>query len=368
MFDLKGLRVCFVAGTLGQGGAERQLYYMLRVLLERDAEPTVLCLTRGEYWESRIRALGVPVLCVGDSRSALARITRIAAALRSRRAAIVQSQHFYTNLYSYSAARITGTREIGAIRSDVANEMAANAGLAGRLLLRMPRRIAVNSASAIERAVAFGAERRRLHFLPNVVDVNAFRCERRGEPGTIRLLAVGRLGQVKRFDRFVRLIARLRQQSAVRIAATIIGDGPARQQLQCEAERLGLTEESCRFEGSVDDMSHRYADADILVLTSDHEGTPNVVIEAMASGLPVVATLVGGVPEIVKHAQTGILIDPENEDQLTSATQQLVCDRSLRERYGAAGRRFVAEHHGLSRLADALADLYEKTLNGRKRG
>ncbi len=367
MPELKGLRICFIAGTLGQGGAERQLYYTLRVLVERGAKPIVLCLTRSEYWESRITALGVPVLSVGGSRSTLARLLRITGAVRASRAVIVQSQHFYTNLYSLSAARALGIREVGAIRSDVANELAANSGPTGWMMLRAPKAIAVNSTNAIENAVALGAKRERLHFLPNVVDVDAFCCHRQRAEGTIRLLAVGRLGRVKRFDRFVRLLSNLRERTSLRVVGSIVGDGPTREELRREAERLRLDEDVCRFDGSIDDMAPRYASADILVLTSDHEGTPNVVIEAMASGLPVIATRVGGLPEIVKDNETGILVDPDDEEGLARATLGLTCNSRLREQYGAAGRRLVETQHGLTRLADSLEGLYEKVLNPRWR-
>jgi glycosyltransferase involved in cell wall biosynthesis len=362
MAELNGLRICFIAGTLGQGGAERQLYYMLRVLLEHGAKPTVLCLTRGEYWEQPIKALGVPVIWVGNRRSTLARLVRITAAVRASGAGIVQSQHFYTNLYSLAAARALGIREIGAIRSDVANELAANQGLTGSLMLRAPTSIAVNSTNAIDRAVDLGAKRERLYFLPNVVDVSAFCCRREPVPGTIRLLAVGRLGRVKRFDRFVRLVSTLRERTSLQVVGTLVGDGPARDELRREAARLNLSDEVCRFVGSVDDLAPRYANADILVLTSEHEGTPNVVIEAMASGLPVVATRVGGLPEIVKDRETGILVDHQDESGLARATLELICNPSLRQEYGAVGRRLVEERHAFPRLAQALASLYDSVL------
>src|SRR5262245_54420855 len=148
MRDLKGLRVCFIAGTLGQGGAERQLFYILRALVESGAEPSVLSLGRNEFWEARIRSLGVPTEWVGRRTSRLARLGTVIAAVRGRRPDVVQSAHFYVNLYTVLAARAAGAREVGAIRSNVLWEV-ADVGRLGRLSLRAPRTVAANSHAAI---------------------------------------------------------------------------------------------------------------------------------------------------------------------------------------------------------------------------
>ena len=192
MRDLTGLKVCFVAGTLGQGGAERQLYYMLRALKEHGAVPRVLSLTKDEYWEDRIRALGVPVTWVGQTHSRLQRLRAIIREIRREPAEILQSQHFYTNIYVAAAARFLGLHEIGALRSDAINEVGANSGRLGWLSLRAPRVIAANSRQAIENAVGLGIARSRLNFLPNVVDTS-----RSLKPQTpakvVRVLTIGRL-------------------------------------------------------------------------------------------------------------------------------------------------------------------------------
>ncbi len=96
--DLEDLRVAFIVGTLGQGGAERQLYYILEALRASGARPRVLCLTHGEFWEDRIRALGVDVRWVGMSSSRLARLRAIVLDIRREPVAVIQSQHFYTNV------------------------------------------------------------------------------------------------------------------------------------------------------------------------------------------------------------------------------------------------------------------------------
>jgi len=93
------MRVCFVAGTLGRGGAERQLIFMLRALREEGIETKLLCLTSGEALESEVRESGVDVEWVGQSPGRLARLLRIISSIRKYRPDIIQSSHFYTNTH-----------------------------------------------------------------------------------------------------------------------------------------------------------------------------------------------------------------------------------------------------------------------------
>lgn len=369
---LRGLRVAFVTGTLGQGGAERQLFYMLRVLAASGAEPRVFCLTRGEHWEARIAALGVPVVHVGGGSARLGRLRRIVRELRAWRPDVVQSSHFYTNLYAVAAARRLGLPEVGALRSDVFTEVAAHPGAIGRFSLRGPRLVAANSRRGLDNALTLGVPRDRLHFLPNVVDTGAFASEADGvapsaDAGApVRLLLAGRLVPPKRCDRFLRVVAAVAPRAARPLHATLVGDGPERAALEAQAAAAGLTGRGdaslVTFAGARSDMAAAYAAADVLVLTSDWEGTPNVVLEAMASGLPVVSTRVGGVADLVADGVNGYLRAGDDEAGLADAVLALVDDAARRREFGARARAVVERRHGLPRLAAELERLYARAL------
>ena len=118
----------------------------------------------------------------------------------------------------------------------------------------------------------------------------------------------------------------------------------------------------CSFRGRIDDTASIYKEADILVLTSDREGSPNVLLEAMASGLPVVATNVGGVPQIVRHNETGYVLEPDDEDGMTTSLLELIHNPFLRTRMGARAREFVESNHSIDRLPEFLTDVYEAAL------
>ncbi len=233
---LADLKIDFVAGTLGQGGAERQLYYMVRCLRENGASVRVLSLTRGEFWEENIRALGAPVIWVGENPSRMARLRRIVREIRRQRPDILQGQHFYTNLYVSAAGRLLGIPEHGAIRNDVHSEIASNGAVMGRLSLMLPRAFIANSRAAVDNAIAHKCPARKLFYLPNVIDTTLFRPRETHGDGQPLLLSVGRLDRQKRHDRFLNILARFQFQFPS-VRGVIVGDGPLRSELERQAFR-----------------------------------------------------------------------------------------------------------------------------------
>jgi glycosyltransferase involved in cell wall biosynthesis len=361
--DLSKLKICFLAGTLGQGGAERQLFYNLSVLRQCGADVRLLCLRQHEFWEDRIRSLGVPIIYVGQAKSKLRRLFHIVNELRRDPPTIFQSQHFFTSAYVAVAARLLRIPGIGALRSNGFSDVLDTGRIGGWLNLRAPKWIVANSEAAIRYAREQGVRPERLHFLGNVVDTNHLRPGVRSSGETVRLIGVGQLYEAKRFDRFLSTLARLRGEGNRPATGVIVGDGPLRAQLEKQAQALGLLPSAVEFKGRIDDVSPIYREADICVLTSDHEGTPNVLLEAMSSGLPIVATRVGGVPAIINEGENGFMADVGDEAGLFAALVKLVDDPQSRMRMGQRARAFVERNHSLEGLPGRLSDLYRRVLS-----
>jgi glycosyltransferase involved in cell wall biosynthesis len=368
MRSLSTLKLCFLAGTLSTGGAERQLFYILQALCHAGATPRLLSFTQGEFWERRIKSLGVSVTSMGESASRWKRLVRIVKELRHDPPDILQSQHFFTNAYVSVATRWLRLKGIGAMRNDGKSEVNACGRIGGWLNLRLPATLAANSQLAIEYAVANGVRPSRLHFLPNVVDTDWFQPSTQPltQDRPLTLLAVGRLVKQKRMDRFISILARLRNDHHLNVLGLIAGSGRESEdlqpQLKQQALQLGLSPDILKFCGACSDLRPVYHQATAVVLTSDHEGTPNVLLEAMASGLPVVATRVGGVPEIVQHGQTGFLFEPNDINSGALALAELVTNSELRKEMGGRARAYVAHKHSLQRLPAYLSGLYELAL------
>ena len=356
------MKVCFLAGTLERGGAEKQLLYMLRALKEAGVSTRLLCLTKGESYEPEIEALGVKVEWVGGARNRGSRFLKIVNSLRKQPADIVQSAHFYTNLYAGVAGRILGIPSIGAIRSDLISEIAAHKRL-GKWQITVPRHLIANSALARNAALGQGIASEKIDFVRNAVEVklsNEKVLTANGSP--LKILFVGRLGKEKRPELFVKLAAALIQKlPGAALQFQIVGDGPLRARLEKLAADYALTGDHLSFLGVRADMDEIYRQAQALVLTSEYEGTPNVLLEAMAHGLPIVATRVGGVTEIVDESRA-LLVDAGDEKGLIEATEELISSAKLRGELADEGFAYVKKNHSLDYLQKQLINIYSKLI------
>lgn len=186
-----------------------------------------------------------------------------------------------------------------------------------------------------------------------------------GIPPTAPLIGiVGRLVPIKNHALFLALAQRLR---AVLPDAhfAVIGDGELREQLVAQVTRAGLAD-CVTFCGWVQDLRAAYSDLDVLVNTSNNEGTPVSVIEALAGGVPVVATAVGGVPDLLRAGEWGHLVPPNDVDALLVAVQATLTEAADEAQRHAIARA-VVEQYDIARLADDLAALYRDLLAAKRR-
>lgn len=182
-------------------------------------------------------------------------------------------------------------------------------------------------------------------------------------PGERVILTIGRLssekGQRDLIDAFA-MLRKARPESAMRLV--IVGEGPERKRLERAASALSLSE-SVVLAGSVSDVRPFYRIADLFVLPSLSEGSPNVLLEAMAAGTPIVATKVGGVPEIVTHLGGALLVPPREPRSLAAAIDLLMSDDLLAQRITRTAAESVRANHSIAARARRLISLYRELLN-----
>lgn len=355
------LRVSFLAGTLGLGGAEKQLLYMVDSLRGPSVELQLLSLTEGEYYSGRATELGCPPTWIGQNPDPVRRLSAVVRALKPFRPDIVHSAHFYANLYCAVGAIASGALGVGSIRNDAVIEVAAN-GWWGRPLLLGPRGLVANSRTGKANAIALGRAATGIAVVPNVIDLEAFDAAAGPPPSPVRSEVVAgcvcRLVRAKRVDRFLRMLAEVRR-SITRLRGIVVGDGPERAQLERIADGLGLLSSGAvTFLGRRDDVPRLLRSIDVLCLTSDHEGFPNVLLEGMAAALPTIATNAGDAGHVVEHGSTGYVVPPEDEPGLVHWLAKVAADADLRRVLGRRGRRRVETEFARSALAGSLLAAY----------
>ncbi|UGQ46212.1 glycosyltransferase [Massilia endophytica] len=226
-----------------------------------------------------------------------------------------------------------------------------------------------NSAAmeAWNRGIGIPASRSR--FLPNGVDTERFRPAASRRAGRFLIGTVGRLDPVKDHATLVEAFALLRArvpEHRAELRLAIIGDGPCLASLRGLAAARGLAN-CCWMPGARDDIPSLLQQMSIFALPSLAEGTPGAVLEAMASGLPIVATRVGGVPELIEHGASGLLVAPGRPAALAAALERYVLAPSYAARHGAAARERAVQRYSMQATVDAYLDMYD-TLCARKLG
>lgn len=363
--DRKPLRVALVAGTLGQGGAEKQLVYMARALLASNAVVRVCTLTPGGFHERSLRSLGLEPIWVGRHANPALRVAALVRALRSFRPQVVQSAHTYVNLHAALAARLLGAVSVGAMRNSLIHSRKASRFWTP-WLLRAPDALIVNSHAVRESLIE---SRRvaadRLWLVPNALDLAAYELASPARPETpATAILVARLIALKRVDAFLCALARARS-CGVPIAGVIVGDGPERPRLEQLARDLNLDGDAVTFMGTRADIARLLAGADMLVSASDDEGCPNVVLEAMASGLPVIATPAGDARGLVRDGVTGYLVPFGDAEAMADRIERLVYAPDRGRELGRNGRHDVERGYDLAGLGPRLLSVYRSTAERR---
>jgi glycosyltransferase involved in cell wall biosynthesis len=235
---------------------------------------------------------------------------------------------------------------------------------ADRLTARVTSRVICVSETERREGLAAGTcDARRTIVIRNGVDSEAFAVRSHARTARPRIVSVGRLKAPKDLATLLRALALIREDP---FEAVIAGDGPERAMLEALIKDLGLRD-AVELVGELDDIPSLLAESDCFVLSSTSEGMPISILEAMAAGLPVVASDVGGVHELVTEGKTGYLVPPGDATALGAALQQVLRDPDLRAELGARARSTVESEFTVSRVQREHATLYQELAAGSTR-
>jgi sugar transferase (PEP-CTERM/EpsH1 system associated) len=369
--------VAHIIYALSTGGLENGLVNLINRSPADRYRHVIICLTTADEFARRITAEDVQVIELhmreGHDLRAYWRLRKILRTLRpdiihSRNMAALESQ-----LCSLGLSRVK--RVHGEHRREINDLDGRNRKY---LLLRKIMRIFIHRYIAVSRDLAgwltstVGVAQQNVRQIYNGVDHHRFAPQNvkplallpacwQGQDGIFIVGTVGRLTPVKDQQLLLRAVARLRRDSAglgSRVRVLIVGDGPLRAELSALVEELALRE-AVWLTGDRDDVPSLLQAMDVFVLPSLGEGISNTVLEAMASGLPVIATAVGGNVELVEQGFNGCLVPVGDDEALANALVLLLQDDEERARQGANARQRVCQQFDWDRAVQGYLDVYD---------
>ena len=344
------------------GGTERQMTELIQRFDRSQFDVHVACFHKEGAWLPRVEACA-PVTefpIRGFARPAtLAKAASFARWCRARRIAVVQTCDLYANTFALPAAALAGVPvRVGSRRELNPDKSAAQIAMQ-RQAYRCAHAIVANSRAAARQLGAEGVPAARVEVIPNGVTFEQLAARTPRPVSTI--LTVANLRTEKAHEVLLAAAARL-VPIYPHLQFQIAGDGPRMSELRAMADTLGLASH-VTFLGHREDVPALLERADAFVLPSRSEAFPNGAIEAMASGLPVVASAAGGLLDLIEPGRTGLLVAPDNAEALAEAIGSLVASPELAALLGAAARDNVTRHYSFDRMVRSFEDLYLSRLD-----
>jgi glycosyltransferase involved in cell wall biosynthesis len=365
------VRIAFCITELDPGGAERALVQLVTRLDRARWEPRVFCLAGHGRLIGELDNAGISTVCLeARGRFDLGALWRLWRALRKFRPEILQTFLHHANLAGRIAGRLAGTKHVvsGIRVAERRSRWPLRLDRATNFLVSV--NICVSQAVADFSRVSGGLDAKKLEVIPNGVDVDSFANAEPldltvlGLPAGIRpIVAVGRLEPQKGIDVLLEAAAEMVGRRPD-LDFLIVGEGPSRRSLEERAHALGLASH-VHFAGWRADVPRILRSSAVLALASRWEGMPNVVLEAMAAGLTVVATRVEGVEEVVTP-ETGILVPPASAASLARGLETLLAAPQRAEAMGQAGQKHVQALFSWENAVNSYTALYDRLLSARR--
>ncbi len=375
-------RVLHLITSFDIGGTERQAVELLNRLDEGRFDVRLAVLGWRGALRERIAARfpsapEFPLTCFYNA-NAIKQLLRLRKMMVEERIALLHTHDFYAGALGVTAARSIGTKVIAAQRHLKLSDRRVH-DWGARYIHRMAHRVLVNADAIRDHILKMGvAGCEKIVVIHNGLDapadVRALR-ERQREalldelglnPETRFIGSVAGLKSVKGHRYLLEAAAKIMKSDA-RIQLILAGEGELRDEILEQAKRSGVGARTLLL-GHRQDSARLVAAFDVAVLASLHEGLPNAVMEAMAVGTPVIATAVGGVPELIRNGETGFLVPPADARALAEAIDFALSHAEQSDLIAMRGRRFVIERFGMERMVAAVESLYDEIIGGSQNG
>jgi len=365
-------RAVVLINQLGYGGSERQLYLLLNRLRDPELEIHVVVFNPSPnlVLNDPLRAAGVTLWEMPEkTRGIVARMLWLYRLLRRLRPGAVHSWNVHDNAYAGLVGLLARVpRRLGSIRGSLSSSGYAQLPAIFRwLCLHSVQRLVVNSRAVAAELADAGLPFRRVEVLRNCVDLATWQPAEssadlpRPDGDRKLVVSVGNLRRVKNHSMFIaamgEVLAGFPQVDAWIVGQPVAGEPDVPSMLERQIEELGLAGR-VSLVGFHPDVPGLLREVDVFCLCSLSEGMPNAILEAMAAARPIVATRVGGVPELIEDEESGLLVASDDAHGLAGAVSRLLRDPELAATLGAKAKGRIDAEYGCARAAKRLHELY----------
>jgi len=362
----RAIPIVSVMTSFDPGGTERQMIELVRRLDPARWAVHVACFHTRGAWFGRVKevAASVAVFPVTSFQSlgTLQHVWAFARWCRAQKIAVAHTTELYSNSFGLPGAALAGVPVRIGNRREINPDKSPSQIALQRAAYTVAHKVVANSRAAAERLRTEHVPARKITIIPNGLDFNAVR-PRRPRARLRKIVVVANLRPEKGHDVLMdAAVEILRRFPDAHIEC--VGGGPQLEPLIARADARGMLH-AITFLGQRDDVPARLADADVFVLPSRSEAFPNALLEAMAAGLPIVASGVGGILEVIENERTGLLVPPGEPQPLADRVCRLMADPVLASRLGAAARDEARARFSFDRMVSAFERLYLEELTRR---
>ncbi|PWU18015.1 MAG: hypothetical protein C5B50_10055 [Verrucomicrobia bacterium] len=357
------MRIALIATSLRLAGAEKQFVYLARALSAAGVEARVFYLGGGDHYQTILTEMGIPLRQIFNEGRPLIMLARLIKELSLFKPNVVLASQFGDLIFAAPAARLCNALVLGGVRSDGFYEL-NRGGRRSWFMLRLAHGLIANSYRAKKNLESKGINPAKITVLPNVINLTEFDAQaalpfsKCAPADRLLVAAVGSLQASKRFDRFLNALA-LASAKEPRIFGVIAGkDLGAGSALRQRAASLGLDAGKLLFLGEADHIPALLSHCRLLVLCSDYEGFPNVILEAMAARLPVITTPAGDAAVIVENGVTGYVVQDDDCHAMADHMVRLIQNPDLSSKLGAAGRKRLEQEYDAASLAPRVLSAF----------
>lgn len=362
------IKVCYIIGQLSIGGTEKQLYELVKNIDKKNFQPIIISLSHGGFWSEEIKKLDIELIELKRKKSKeFKRLFHIVWLLHKIKPDIVHTFLFPANSYGRIASIVnrvpvivSSERNLPELGKDKNTYMI----LIDKILSFFSDAIICNSMVAADMLVrVHHFNKNKIFVIHNGININQSNISLK-ENHNFSIGTVCRLKHQKNLKLFIDMARQLLNKKN-NLKFIIIGDGPLKSELENYAVKLGL-KECIFFLGEKKNVFDFLRKINVFVLTSLYEGLSNAIMEAMISGLPVVATDVGGNRELISNGETGFLCQPNNISDLVEKVMYIIDNPKKAEEMGRNGRVKIINEFSIDKMVKKTENIYLRLLESKK--